>query len=138
MTGLVSFYPLDCQIQNYYSTTTGAQSKYAVPSLAKKNTANTKSIAGNTTLFTTVLICEDASFHVFSTAEATFPVLEAYDIAGHASDNKSMTQNKAVIRFNFISLSTFHSLFCCYLHNGFRHIDCRLCSMYGSQQIGFC
>jgi len=41
--------------------------------LAKKNTAKIRSIAGKTTLLTTVLICPEASFHVPSIASATSP-----------------------------------------------------------------
>ena len=40
---------------------------------AKKNTASTRSIIGNTTLFTTCFICVSAAFHVPSIAPATFP-----------------------------------------------------------------
>jgi hypothetical protein len=60
----MSFYPLDCQIQNYYIAVTGAQSKHAVPNFAKKSTARIMSIVGKITLLTTVFIWLEASRQV--------------------------------------------------------------------------
>ena len=77
MTDILNSYLLSCHTQNYQSTSTGAQSKYADPSFTKKNIAKIKSRTGNTTLFTTDLICVLAVVHVLSTAPATSPAANA-------------------------------------------------------------
>lgn len=57
--------------------------------LCKKNTARIKSIAGNTTLFTTVLICAEASFHVPSIAPATSHVPAAHTVVPNIREHTS-------------------------------------------------
>ena len=57
-----------------------------MPTLTKKRIASTQSTTGNTTLLTTVLICDLAAVQVLSIAPATSPA--AYTVVAENTINK--------------------------------------------------
>ena len=91
---IVSIY--DYNFRTYLNTL--ASVKYM--GVAKKNTASIRSIAGNTTLFTTVLICAEASCHVPSIAPATSPFPDAYTVVPNIIVSAS-TITAIIIHFFF-------------------------------------